>query len=442
MPINPSIALQVQPPRRRRSSISRLAELSQLQNAQQRGKLQGLQIQQFEKATGREDRVRQILQQGGDPEQTYRQLRAEDPVAAEKYRTDYQAQADAQRKKSFEDAKALAGFAIAAKANPEMAGDIWKSAGVWADAAGLQDIAQQLKSDTPDAATMEVMIAFGRDPEKMASELAGQQQPKDLKPLGEINERGKKYRTFLDPNTNKIVKKEVGIPDAPTPSYQAKEIAGPDGPMLANYDPKAGKFIHPDTGQEILNARPYEETIPEGALDPTQLSTALHLSQNLRGHPAYVDMLDIATGKQGLDVGLSQKTGFGDIAAINSFQRMIDPGATVRSEDVVLLQSASSFIQRVFSEYPVERLRTGAKLPESVRDQMRKTAHDLYERRARNYNESVGRQYKTLAAGAGIPFEYIGQDFATTDTADSGIITTSDGKRWRMENDQYVEITP
>lgn len=159
--------------------------------------------------------------------------------------------------------------------------------------------------------------------------------------------------------------------------------------------------------------RDAQKAANSGELSPKQLSSVLSLSNSLKSHPAYVDMLDISTGIQGVESGLSQKNGFGDITAINAFQRMVDPGATVRSEDVTLLQSASSLVQRVLSEYPVEKLRTGAKLPDAVREQLRKTAEDLYERRSRNYNDSVGTQYKALAESGGFDFALVGQDFAS-----------------------------
>ena len=172
-----------------------------------------------------------------------------------------------------------------------------------------------------------------------------------------------------------------------------------------------------------------------GEMNPKQISVALQLANSLKAHPAYTDMLDISTGMGGVRSGLSQKNGFGDITAINSFQRMADPGATVRAEDVKLIQSASSLIQRILSEYPIERLRSGAQLPEAVRQAMQKTAKDLYQVRATNYNTSVGEQYKKLAAAATVPFEMIGSDFSTAEdspTPSSASTPTSSGRGFRI----------
>ena len=89
---------------------------------------------------------------------------------------------------------------------------------------------------------------------------------------------------------------------------------------------------------------------------------------------------------------------------------MIDPGATVRSEDVTLLQSASGFIDKVLSDFPIERLKEGDKLPQAVRDRMAKTARELYETRKTNYEQSVSN-VKNLANANNIPFTFIGVDF-------------------------------
>lgn len=142
-----------------------------------------------------------------------------------------------------------------------------------------------------------------------------------------------------------------------------------------------------------------------------QLGSSIQLANSLKSHPAYTDMLDIDTGMQGVEVGLSQQNGFGDIAAINAFQRMVDPGATVREGDVALIQSASSLMSRILTDYPLERLREGDQLPQATREQMKKAARELYTRRAKNYNDIVGSQYKALAKSAGVPFEMIGRDF-------------------------------
>ena len=173
-------------------------------------------------------------------------------------------------------------------------------------------------------------------------------------------------------------------------------------------DPEVAGLRKELLGIQVDNARRGDD----GSLTPRQLSQSLQMTNSLKGHPAYMDMSDIATGWQGVNVGLKQNNGFGDITAINAFQRMVDPGATVREGDVHLLQSASSWMDTVLSRYPIDRLKRGDKLPAAVRERMRETAKALYDLRAKNYNDTVGTQYRRLADAAKIPFELIGTDFA------------------------------
>ncbi|MDA1258671.1 MAG: hypothetical protein O3C10_12670 [Chloroflexi bacterium] len=155
-----------------------------------------------------------------------------------------------------------------------------------------------------------------------------------------------------------------------------------------------------------------DEAASGGTLTRRQTAAMFQLATQVKSHPEYMDMLDINTGWQGVQVGLRQKNGFGDITAINAFQRMVDPGATVRSEDVVLLQTAAGLIDRILSDYPIDKLRTGDKLPDKVRDRMRVVAKELYERRAGNYNSGTGAQFRRQADAAGVPFDLVGMDFA------------------------------
>jgi hypothetical protein len=204
--------------------------------------------------------------------------------------------------------------------------------------------------------------------------------------------------------------------------------------------------LDPKTGTQLWERSAGEAPKPSTGPDPAfrQLGASIQLANSLKSHPAYVDMLDIDTGMQGVEVGLSQQNGFGDIAAMNAIQRMIDPGATVREGDVALIQSASALLSKIFSDYPIERLRQGDQLPQATRNQMRKTARDLYTRRAQNYNDLVGTQYRALAQGANVPFEMVGRDFAPLQpaTSEPSVITTPDGKRWQQRGDTMVELPP
>lgn len=229
---------------------------------------------------------------------------------------------------------------------------------------------------------------------------------------------------------------------SPQDSAQLANIASQIGitPQLLYQSLKVGynQSLAEQLYQKAQTNKLLTESSGQGTeLTPKQATFALQLSNSLKSQPAYTDMLDIYTGIQGVETGLSQSNGFGDITAINAFQRMVDPGATVRSEDVALLQSASSFIQKVLSDYPIEKLTKGSKLPDAVRQQMLKTAQELYERRAKNYNETVGQQYKNLTGSQGIPFEFVGQDFPTSSQFGSSFEDYAN-----LDNQSFLDTLP
>ena len=226
----------------------------------------------------------------------------------------------------------------------------------------------------------------------------------------------------------------VGLPmsaaDFEPPTDRAESATIQEYKFYADAETKAGRTpLGFDAYQErdANRKRAIVQSLgPDASLTPKQMSVATQLANSLKAHPAYADMQDIATGIQGVEVGLSQNNGFGDITAINSMQRMIDPGATVRSEDVKLMQSAAAFLARIAPDYVIDKLKKGDKLPPAVRTQMLEAARQVYTARSKYYNESVGNQYKNLAKAGGVPFELIGQDFpdslgATAPAAEGGV---------------------
>jgi len=163
-----------------------------------------------------------------------------------------------------------------------------------------------------------------------------------------------------------------------------------------------------------------------GVLDEKQLEMAQSLAKELKGEAAYKDMLDINTGFMGVLNGLEQENGFGDIAAINAFQRMIDPGATVREGDVALLESASAWLSRVAPQFQIDKLKKGDKLPDSVREQMTKLSKELYEARRMGYSESI-QPIKNRAEQAKIDFnKFIFSDFKSANDITNPVINYTD----------------
>ena len=176
------------------------------------------------------------------------------------------------------------------------------------------------------------------------------------------------------------------------------------------------KRFHKEYDQ--ANDRPINIQVPlaEGGLTPKQLSAATGLANSLKAHPFYRDMADVAGSYQSALAGAAQKNGYGDILLINSAQRVFDPGATVREGDVTMMQSARSLFSKIAPANVLKRLEQGDKLSDEDRGKLVKTLQDAYRQRAKYYDDTVGKQYRALAAGGGIPFEMVGSDFSASDT--------------------------
>lgn len=160
-------------------------------------------------------------------------------------------------------------------------------------------------------------------------------------------------------------------------------------------------------------------------LTSNQLDAANNIWKQLEKDPIYSRMVEAWAGmnnimaifKDANDPELASKIpGFRDIAAINAFQRIVDPGVSVREWDVDLLQSAISLKQRWTPEFIKVQTTEWAKLPNDLRKEMIKTAIDIYNAQQAYYNEKVLPKYMRKADAANIPVDLIAEPFFKIDS--------------------------
>jgi molecular chaperone DnaK (HSP70) len=96
---------------------------------------------------------------------------------------------------------------------------------------------------------------------------------------------------------------------------------------------------------------------------------------------------------------LSENNGFGDITAINAFQRMVDPGVAVREGDVTLLQSAIPRLRAL--GLTVGNLVEGDKLTFQAREQLKQLAKKLANTRITSSQQAIS-DLREIAKDAGI----------------------------------------
>jgi len=102
--------------------------------------------------------------------------------------------------------------------------------------------------------------------------------------------------------------------------------------------------------------------------------------------------------------GYSQRSGAGDLAMVNAFQKLIDDGAVVRDSDVRLIQSAQSIWDRIATWQ--KQAKEGELLPQSLRDEMLSTAQGLMNG-VRGVRGSRVKEITSLAQQNEIPLKQI-----------------------------------
>lgn len=173
-------------------------------------------------------------------------------------------------------------------------------------------------------------------------------------------------------------------------------------------------------GAELEAMRRIEDNRESGVYTEEQAEVVNDLTTQLRGEPAYKEMFEIRAGYNTAKTGFEQNNGFGDIAMVNGYQRMIDPGATVRGEDIKTQAEAVSYVQQALGIKG--RILTGDRFTEEVRKKLDSAVNDQYANRVNDFESTVKSRYDRVIernpqlSGAGVTFEDIGDTFSVGNT--------------------------
>ena len=154
----------------------------------------------------------------------------------------------------------------------------------------------------------------------------------------------------------------------------------------------------------LIKLRQTGDVAETSVLSPDQQKAWNGLRKSLESDPYYQTFngAKLAIGR--IEAALGQQDGVSDIAAINGFQNgIVDPNATVRSEDVSLIQSAMSWADRVDLNYWKGKVVSGDKLPQSMREQMAATARSITAAYERAYIEQTLTRFQQEVQQAGLP---------------------------------------
>ena len=164
--------------------------------------------------------------------------------------------------------------------------------------------------------------------------------------------------------------------------------------LLPNYNPPK---ITRETDKELGTTVFYVEqpeindkyvapgTAPE--MSETQTKVWNTLSDKVQQNPLIKNAIDADGSYRIVANSLDENNGFGDIAAINAFQRMVDPGVAVREGDVALLQTAIPRLKRL--GLTVTNLVQRDRLTQEARDEIKKLANALAKTRINLGKQSI-----------------------------------------------------
>jgi len=123
-------------------------------------------------------------------------------------------------------------------------------------------------------------------------------------------------------------------------------------------------------------ARQKVSDVTEGGYTEKQNKIITTVNDKISKNATYASTVSMAKYGNGVKAALSQRTGVGDIAAINQFQKVIDEGAVTRDQDVILIQSAQSLMNSLQTK--IKGLTKGEKLSEAQRTQINSILDSMY----------------------------------------------------------------
>ena len=119
------------------------------------------------------------------------------------------------------------------------------------------------------------------------------------------------------------------------------------------------------------------QSFGDGDYSPKQLQALTRLNESVSKNANFVRTNSMKNYAATVLSGLSQKTGVGDIAAINQFQKLIDEGAVTRDQDVRLIQGSQDLMNKLKAQ--ISNLTSGQQLSPDLRQQMIAASNAMYE---------------------------------------------------------------
>jgi hypothetical protein len=118
----------------------------------------------------------------------------------------------------------------------------------------------------------------------------------------------------------------------------------------------------------------------QAVIPPSKLPVAEKMATFIVNHPALKDVPKIMEAHQAIQAGLDNPDagGFSDMALIEGFQRMVNPGATVRTQTMENMKQAAGWLQQLDPSYQWDKAVQGDKFSPEARARLKTLADKIF----------------------------------------------------------------
>lgn len=224
-----------------------------------------------------------------------------------------------------------------------------------------------------------------------ASQPSGVSASSDDSAQGSVSQSQTGSKT-IDPATGVItLKTDDGRQFILTPGGHGYQEVKPQGgaptvpAMIRTEAIRMGVYKDGMTAEQVAKAME-DKQVSEGVIPPHLLPVAQSMARLITQHPALKHYPTIREAKEAVDAGLKNPDtgGFSDMALVEGFQRMINPGATVRAQTINSMMDAAGFLQKLDPSFLWNKAVQGDKFSPEARTRIKKLADDIYGRATKN----------------------------------------------------------
>jgi hypothetical protein len=134
-----------------------------------------------------------------------------------------------------------------------------------------------------------------------------------------------------------------------------------------------------------------EKIDKEGLIRPEQYQLAQGIAREAANHPAVKPFFSIREGYNAVQEGMAHADdgGYSDMALIEGFQRMVNPGSSVRTATIHNMQEAQGWLNQYLPGFAWDKAVHGNKLTPEARAKIKEMADGIYQRAQAEAGDTV-----------------------------------------------------